>query len=190
MADKIFHHFGSFFALLPHNDPENETFEKIKKLLADIIILHMCTINDNHIMYGSWDMECHGQDFFFILDHFCPFTYPSNNPKINIFKKWKKVWIYHHNNNLLFFTWWQACNLSGLTSCLVKSTLQMLSLSSLPLIDAGTGFTSTDSHQWYRALLTAFLSSLITPTVICCSFLWLLSLRKELQISSKSNQLH
>ena len=40
--------------------------------------------------------------FFCHFGHFCPFTYPSNDPKINIFKKWKKVWIYHHNNNLLF----------------------------------------------------------------------------------------
>ena len=38
-------------------DPENQNFEKAKKMTADIIILiiilQMCTINDNHMMYGS-----------------------------------------------------------------------------------------------------------------------------------------
>ena len=24
---------------------------------GDIIIVHMCIINDNHIRYGSWDMD-------------------------------------------------------------------------------------------------------------------------------------
>ena len=30
---------------------------KNKKTPRDIIILHMCTIHENHMMYGSWDME-------------------------------------------------------------------------------------------------------------------------------------
>ena len=30
----------------------------MKKTPGDIIILHMRTINDNHMMYGSWDTEC------------------------------------------------------------------------------------------------------------------------------------
>ena len=30
-TDRMFCHFGSFFALLPPNDPENQNFEKIKK---------------------------------------------------------------------------------------------------------------------------------------------------------------
>ena len=52
--DIIFCHFGPFFALLPvYNNPKNQNFEKMKKRPGDIIILHMCTINDNHMMYGS-----------------------------------------------------------------------------------------------------------------------------------------
>ena len=42
-----------FFAHLPPNNPENQNFEKVKKTPGDIIILHMCTININHMMYGS-----------------------------------------------------------------------------------------------------------------------------------------
>ena len=44
----IFCHFGPCFAILPHNDPEDQNFEKMRKKYGDIIILHMCTINDNH----------------------------------------------------------------------------------------------------------------------------------------------
>ena len=35
------------------NNLENQNFEKIKKMPGDIIILHMCAINENHMMYGS-----------------------------------------------------------------------------------------------------------------------------------------
>ena len=37
----------------PLNNPEKQNFEKMKKIPGDIIILHMCTINQNHMMYGS-----------------------------------------------------------------------------------------------------------------------------------------
>ena len=52
--DRIFCHFGVFLLFHPPNNPKNENFEKIeKKLPGDIIILHICNINDNHMMYGS-----------------------------------------------------------------------------------------------------------------------------------------
>ena len=48
-----------FFVILDYflpiylpNNPENQNFEKMKKkTLGDIIILHKCTVNDNHMMY-------------------------------------------------------------------------------------------------------------------------------------------
>ena len=65
-----------------------------------------------------------------------------------------------------FFIWWQAYKLSGLTSCMVReSVLQMFNLSSSSLIDGGTGFTSTDSCQWYWALITVFFSNWTTLLV-------------------------
>ena len=45
-----FCHFLSFY---PHNNPENQTFEKMKKGPGDIIILHVSTINKNNTMYHS-----------------------------------------------------------------------------------------------------------------------------------------
>ena len=47
-----------FCPFYPPNNPKNENFAKMKNAPGDIIILHMCTINDNDMMYGSWDMEC------------------------------------------------------------------------------------------------------------------------------------
>ena len=42
---------------------------KLKKAPGDIIILHRCTINENHMMYGSWDIFCHVGLFFALLSH-------------------------------------------------------------------------------------------------------------------------
>ena len=53
VSDRIFDHSGPFFILLPPMDPENQNFEKMKKQPGHIIIQHRCTINDNHMMYGS-----------------------------------------------------------------------------------------------------------------------------------------
>ena len=46
VTDKIIiPHFGLFYALLPPNSQKNQNFEKMKKTLGDIIILHICTKN-------------------------------------------------------------------------------------------------------------------------------------------------
>ena len=52
-TDRIFCHFGPFYAFLPSNNPKNQNFEKMKETLADIIILHKYSVNDNYMMYGS-----------------------------------------------------------------------------------------------------------------------------------------
>ena len=91
--------FLSFWTIFcffyPPNNPKNQKFEKMKKMPADIIILHICTINDNHMMYCFWDMKHDRQNFFVISDHFLPF-YPTNNPKNQNLKKLKKAWRYYH----------------------------------------------------------------------------------------------
>ena len=56
--------FLSFWTILyPFTNLRNQNFEKLKKKPGDIIILHMRTINDNHMMYSSWDMKCERQNF-------------------------------------------------------------------------------------------------------------------------------
>ena len=59
----------------------------MKKFAGDTIILHMCTKNHRHMMYGSWDTK-----FFVILGHFLPFYLsPIMIPNIESSKKkWKK----------------------------------------------------------------------------------------------------
>ena len=42
-----------FLLFYPPNNLKNENFEKLRKTPGDIIILHMCTINYNYMMYGS-----------------------------------------------------------------------------------------------------------------------------------------
>ena len=61
----------------------------LKKTPGDIIILHICTTNDNHMMYGSWDMEGNRQ-FFVTLDHFLLF-YPSMDQENLNFENMKKT---------------------------------------------------------------------------------------------------
>ena len=63
-----------FLPFYPPNNPKNQSFEKTKKPLEDITILHRCNINDNHIMYGSWDTKCNRQNYLSFWIIFCPFN--------------------------------------------------------------------------------------------------------------------
>ena len=77
-----------YFYPLPPNNPENQNFEKMKKTPGDII-LHMCTINENH---DVWFLRYRARwtEFFLILDHILHF-YPLNNPENQNFQKMKKM---------------------------------------------------------------------------------------------------
>ena len=56
VMDVIFFSFWAIFLpFYPPNDPKNQNIKKLNKLL-DIIILHMCTKNYDHLMYSSWEM--------------------------------------------------------------------------------------------------------------------------------------
>ena len=54
-TDRIFSYFGPFFAPSLPWKPGKSKFWKIEKTHGDIIILHMCTINEYHMIYVSWD---------------------------------------------------------------------------------------------------------------------------------------
>ena len=87
---------GHYFPFQPPKPPKNQNFEKYKNIDGDIIILHMCTINHDHVMYGSRDMERDRQNFLSFWTIFCPIT-PLTTRKIKVLKKWKKqAWRYHH----------------------------------------------------------------------------------------------
>ena len=100
VTDIIFCFLDRFSSFYPHPsfpmDPENQNFEKMKKPPGDIITLHMCTINGNHIMYGFWDIEYDRQNVLLFWTIFFPF-YPTNNPKNKNFKRNEiNTWIYYH----------------------------------------------------------------------------------------------
>ena len=79
----ILDHFLPFY---PLNNNENQNFEKMKKASGDVIILHMCTINGNHMMHGSLDIKCDRHNFLSLWGIFFPFTTLSTQ-KIKILKK-------------------------------------------------------------------------------------------------------
>ena len=103
----ILDHFLPFY---PPNNPKNQNFEKLERTPGDIIILHMCTINDDQMIYGYWDIE---PDRFFC--HFRPFLpfYSPNNPKYQNSGKFKKTpWhiiILHmcniNDNHMMYGSW-------------------------------------------------------------------------------------
>ena len=109
-------YFLPFYSTLPpSNNPENQHFEKMEKTLEDIIIVHMNTINQNHVMYDFWDMERNRQNLFLLWTIFCPFTPPPpplTTQRIKILKKWKKprdIIILHKctidDNHMIYGSW-------------------------------------------------------------------------------------
>ena len=87
-----------FCPFIPLANQKIKIFKKWKKNPGDIIILHMSTTNDNHMMYGSWDMVFNRQNLFSFWTILCPFTEKS--------KFWKKAWRYHHLT--LVYQKWQS----------------------------------------------------------------------------------
>ena len=79
------HNFLSFQAIFssfaPLLTPKIKIWKKCKKKKtpADIILLHTCTIDQDHMMYGSWDMKCNRQEFLSSWAIFCHFTSPLHS---------------------------------------------------------------------------------------------------------------
>ena len=53
VTDIIFCHFMPFFAFAPLLTPKFKIWKKCTKTPGDIILLHMSTINQDRMMYGS-----------------------------------------------------------------------------------------------------------------------------------------
>ena len=86
------HNFLSFWAIFcpftPLLTPKINIWNKCKKNPGDIL-LHMCTINEDYIMYGSWDIRHKKQNFLSFWTIFCSFT-PLPTQKKMFLKKWEK----------------------------------------------------------------------------------------------------
>ena len=139
-TDIIFCNSGSFFALLPPYGPRKSNFQKMEKTPEDIIFLQMCTINNSHIIYGSWDMKCNRQNFLSFWTAFCPLL-PPNNLKNQNFGKMKKIprdiitlhmctikvnhimygsWDMEHNGQNFLSFWTVFCPFTPLTTWKIK----------------------------------------------------------------------
>ena len=83
--NRVFCHFGPFFALWPSQQPKKSKVWKNEKKPGNMN-LQLCITNDDHKMYGSWDIEHDRKKKFFFWSHFLPF-YPTNNSKNPNFEK-------------------------------------------------------------------------------------------------------
>ena len=131
---------GHFFALLPHYWPQKEKFGiTVKKTPGDIILLHMCTINEDHIMYASWDIRHNKQSFLSLWAIFCPLTLLATG-KIRVLKKRKTpediiilhtctinenhmmygCWDMEHNRQNFFSFWTIFCHFTLLKTQKIK----------------------------------------------------------------------
>ena len=72
-TDRIFSYFGPFLATLPSKLLDKLKFFKMKKISGDILILHLRTANDDHMMYGLGNMEWYKENFLLFLIIFCHF---------------------------------------------------------------------------------------------------------------------
>ena len=88
---KFFVILGYFLPFYPSNNTKNQNFEKNEKNLLEILSFYTSALNENHMMYDSWDMEHSRQNFFSFWTIFCPFTLPPpDKPENQNFEKMKK----------------------------------------------------------------------------------------------------
>ena len=64
---------------------------------GDIIILHKCTVNDNHMVPDMW--KATGNNFLPFWHIFCLLPHLTTQI-IKTLKKWKKTWRYHNFTSL------------------------------------------------------------------------------------------
>ena len=107
-------HFLPF--TLPPKNPKSQNFEKTTKAAGDIIILHECTKNHNHMRYSSRDMDWDRKKVLSFWAIYCQFTPPPPiplNPENQNFKTMKKesweVITLHmctkNHNNMMYASW-------------------------------------------------------------------------------------
>ena len=97
-----------FQLFYPPNNPKNQNFEKMKETAGNIIILHKCTKNHDHMLYCSLDIACNECTYFSFWAIFCPFTLLTAW-KINTFKKWKKHQCTINYDQMMYSSWDMVC---------------------------------------------------------------------------------
>ena len=102
--------FLSFWVIFcPFTPLKNKDFDKMKKPPWNIIILHKCTKNHNHVLHCFWDMAAHdGCNFYFSFwAIFCTSTpLTAWKSKLKKKKNWKNAWRYHHFTQPMYQKLW------------------------------------------------------------------------------------
>ena len=81
--------FCTFTSLTAKKNKIPNKWKKKQKTTGDIIIVHKCTKNHDHILYCSWDMVRDECNYFSFWAIFWPFT-SITAQKVKISNKWKK----------------------------------------------------------------------------------------------------
>ena len=89
MTDNFLSFWVIFCPFTPLLIPKINICKKMYKKPADIILLHMCTINEDHMMSGFWNIRHDRQSFLSFWAIFCPLTLLTTW-KIKILKNLKK----------------------------------------------------------------------------------------------------
>ena len=82
--------WGYFLPFYPPNSLKNENFKKMKKNPGDVIILHRCTKDHDHMPYCLWDMVDDGCSCYFSSWLFLALLPPQQPEKWKFLKNEKK----------------------------------------------------------------------------------------------------
>ena len=88
--DNFLPFWANILFLVPPLTPNIKIWKKCKKTSGHIILLHMRTIDQDHMMYGSWDMKFKRQNFLIILGNLSLF-YALNTLKNEKYQNWQNV---------------------------------------------------------------------------------------------------
>ena len=115
MTDRIFSRLDRFLHFYPLWIQKIKILKNWKKMPGHIIILHICTINDNYMMCGSWDTECHRRNFLLFWTVFCPFTPPATQMLKKMKQKTGDIIILHkrtkNHDHMLHCSWYTTCDM-------------------------------------------------------------------------------
>ena len=78
---------GHFLLFHPPNNSKNPNFEKMKETPGVITLLQMCIINEDRMMYGSWDIRRDGLSFLSFWVIFCTLIHLTIRKNSNFEKK-------------------------------------------------------------------------------------------------------
>ena len=73
-TDNFLSFWTIFCPFTPYQLEKSILWKNKKKTTVNVILLHRCTLNDNHMMYGFWDTKHDRQKFLLFWAIFCPFT--------------------------------------------------------------------------------------------------------------------